>query len=304
VKESLFKSTSVLPKRQKIVGLYSATSPLTKGKSQAEVDMMPLSQLSIPNKKKFMLVGTAEENIFVELKAEDMPDVFNDFDYDPKTADPAHTEENLVKMHKRIKKAEIHLINQPRPGKKLLVLDLDYTLLDMKALDKITSTQEMMRPHLDEFLAAAYKKYDIAFWSQTHWKWIEMKLNEMGCFNNPNYQVLFALDRTTMFPITSRDKDGKDHTHEVKALEIIWTKLPQYSAKNTVHIDDLRRNFAMNPQSGLKIHAFKDAVESRKTDKELLYLTKYLEMIGDLEDFSKLDHSAWKYHIGIKKYSD
>ncbi|PRP76063.1 hypothetical protein PROFUN_01779 [Planoprotostelium fungivorum] len=300
VKESLFHATQVLPKRQKLIGLFNAGHEEVKGRSQAEVDMIPISRLSIPNKKKFMLVGTPEESIFQELKPEEMPDVFNDFDYDPRAVGYTRTEENMSKLHNRLKTTEIHLINEPRPDKKLLVLDLDYTLLDMKALDKATSTRDIMRPHLEEFLIAAFKKYDIAFWSQTHWKWIEMKLSEMGCFNNPHYHVLFALDRKSMFPITTHAKEGKDHTHEVKALEIIWNKLPQYSAKNTIHVDDLRRNFAMNPQSGLKVHAFKDALQNRE-DKELFHLSQYLDFIGDHEDFTTLDHSQWKYTIGLKK---
>eukprot|EP01117_Protostelium_nocturnum_P010161 TRINITY_DN3629_c0_g1_i2.p2 TRINITY_DN3629_c0_g1~~TRINITY_DN3629_c0_g1_i2.p2 ORF type:complete len:356 (-),score=128.79 TRINITY_DN3629_c0_g1_i2:123-1190(-) len=299
LKENLFHSTKVLPKRQKIIGLFNQNAPQFKGKSNNELDMVPISVLNIPDKKKFMMIGTPEEQIFQELKPEDIPDVFNDFDYDPKTLNLLFQGENQKKLQKRIKSTEIHFINQPRPGKKLLVLDLDYTLLDMKALDKASSTKEMMRPHLDEFLKVAFEKYDIAFWSQTHWKWIEMKLNEMGCFNNPNYHVLFALDRTSMFPITTQTKEGKEHTHEVKALDIIWSKLPQYSAKNTIHIDDLGRNFALNPQSGLKIRAFKNALES-KDDKELMHLIKYLSLIGDQEDFSVLDHSDWKRKIGLK----
>jgi hypothetical protein len=41
-----------------------------------------------------------------------------------------------------------------------------------------------------------------------------------------------------MFPITAKgkDKDGKPITHEVKALEIIWQKLPQFNAKNSIHV--------------------------------------------------------------------
>ena len=58
------------------------------------------------------------------------------------------------------------------------------------------------------------------------------------------------------FSVYSRRK-GKPFKHEVKALEIIWAKFPDYSAANTLHIDDLSRNFALNPQCGLKIPAYK-----------------------------------------------
>ena len=34
---------------------------------------------------------------------------------------------------------------------------------------------------------------------------------------------------------------------------MIWGKYGQYSKKNSIIIDDLRRNFLMNPRSGLKV---------------------------------------------------
>ena len=40
---------------------------------------------------------------------------------------------------------------------------------------------------------------------------------------------------------------------QVKPLGVIWGKYSQWSAKNTIMFDDIRRNFLMNPQSGLKV---------------------------------------------------
>ena len=145
-----------------------------------------------------------------------------------------------------------------------------------------------------------------------------------------------------MFSITNmaRKKDGEPVKHEVKALEIIWAKFPKfYSAKSrsclserlimstshpahadTIHVDDLSRNFAMNPQSvsfagwpqynlqaplnkilrkqGLKISAFKNAPASRATDRELFPLAKYLLQISQVEDFRTLNHKKWKQFDG------
>jgi hypothetical protein len=50
----------------------------------------------------------------------------------------------------QIEKVEVKTINEPRPGKKLLVLDLDYTLLDFKGTAE--SMAELKRPYCDEFL--------------------------------------------------------------------------------------------------------------------------------------------------------
>lgn len=57
--------------------------------------------------------------------------------------------------------------------------------------------------------------------------------------------------------------------------------------------DDVRRNFLMNPQNGLRIKSFRDAYKNREKDKELYYLAKYLNIIANLDDFSSLDHNGW-----------
>ena len=58
-------------------------------------------------------------------------------------------------MEKRVKSYEVKVLNEPRPGKKLLVLDIDYTLFDHRSVAE--SGRELMRPYLHEFLASAYE---------------------------------------------------------------------------------------------------------------------------------------------------
>lgn len=50
------------------------------------------------------------------------------------------------------------------------------------------SSEQMKRPHMDSFLTAVYEYYDLAIWSQTSWRWLELKLTELGFLNNPNYR--------------------------------------------------------------------------------------------------------------------
>jgi len=47
------------------------------------------------------------------------------------------------------------MLNDPRPGKKLLVLDIDYTLFDHRSVAE--SGLELMRPYLHFFLESAYE---------------------------------------------------------------------------------------------------------------------------------------------------
>jgi len=103
-----------------------------------------------------------------------------------------------------------------------------------------------------------------------------------------------------MISITTRRSDGKDFKHQVKPLELIWAKYPErYSAANTIHVDDLSRNFALNPGSGLKISAFKNAPVSRQIDRELFFVARYLLLITGIADFRSLNHKRWKAYPGV-----
>ena len=126
------------------------------------------------------------------------------------------------------------------------------------------------------------------------------------------------MDKTTMFTVNYKIKEGDTRSHEVKALQIIWDKYPQlWNAKNTVHVDDLSRNFVLNPKNGIKIHAFKvilpnsfyffkfkiktknqNAPTSRANDKELLFLRKYLTDLANSDDLTKQSHDNWKKSLG------
>lgn len=61
----------------------------------------------------------------------------------------------LAKVAKRIADYTIVERNPPRPGKKLLVLDIDYTLFDHRS--PAETGYELMRPFLHEFLTDAYE---------------------------------------------------------------------------------------------------------------------------------------------------
>jgi hypothetical protein len=69
------------------------------------------------------------------------------------------------------------------------------------------------------------------------------------------------------------------------------------NASNTIHVDDLGRNFALNPKEGLKIAAFKDAFTPRAAeDRELDKLARYMVHIAQLQDLRSVDH---KVRVGV-----
>lgn len=293
LKNRLFELTEVMPKRQKVLGLPSSSGRLP-------TDTLILESLNLKPDHRLMLVGSREAAISAANDAylNVAIDIVNDFDvdYDPDSGshrilcDVAY---HRVRLERRILTTEVRIMNEPRPDKKLLVLDLDYTLFDCRS--DAPTIAELGRPGLHRFLASAYRYYDIVVWSQTSWRWLEAKLTGLSMLFANDYRLSFVLDRTSMFEVTSK-KGRHERKHEVKALEIIWRKFSgRWSARNTIHIDDLSKNFALNPQSGLKIHAFKNAPVNRATDRELFYLEYYLRQIAQREqDFTTLKHRGWR----------
>ncbi|UYV62667.1 UBLCP1 [Cordylochernes scorpioides] len=277
LKAEIQKKTGVLPARQKLLGL--------KYKGKAITEDIQLSELNLRPKMKIMMVGSLEDDIVnATTVPTNLPVVADDFDIEEEDVAVERSEIFLAKIQKRISSYEIKIFNEPRPGKKLLVLDIDYTLFDHRSTAQTAA--ELMRPYLHEFLTTAYEDYDIVIWSATSMKWINAKMNELGVASNPNYKIAFYLDVGAMISVHT----PKYGLIEVKPLGVIWGKFDQYSAKNTIMIDDLRRNFLMNPQSGLKIRPFKDAHQNRTTDTELLKLSQYLKKIAKMDDFSTLNH--------------
>lgn len=287
LKHKISIETEVLPERQKIINL--------KSKNGTKVDdATKISEIVIKQGKPLMMIGSREEDIrSVNEKPENLDDnVVNDFD-DAEQQDTESFENKevyLAKIRRRVKEYKIEMLNEPRPGKKLLVLDIDYTLFDHRSTAQ--TGKELMRPFLHEFLTSAYEDYDIVIWSATSVKWIIEKMKLLGVHNNENYKILFYIDYNAMISIHHPSKGVVD----VKPLSVIWQKFPDlYSSKNTIMFDDIKRNFLMNPKSGLRIKPFSQSHINRSKDKELLKLAKYLKNIAEhCDDFNKLNHRKWE----------
>ncbi|KAL3729515.1 hypothetical protein ACJRO7_026614 [Eucalyptus globulus] len=273
--------TNVLPKRQKL--LYPKVG------SKLADDTLLLSQIPLKSSLKMTMIGTVEDDLLVDEV--DSPEIVDDFELgQDDVVDIKDKDVNKRKLRRRIDQYKIELRNPCREGKKLLVLDIDYTLFDHRS--PAENPRQLMRPYLHEFLTAAYAEYDIIIWSATSMKWVELKMGQLGVLDNPNYKITALLDRMAMITVQS-DSHG---IFDCKPLGVIWAQLPEYySEKNTIMFDDLRRNFVMNPQNGLTIKPFRKAHSSRDSDQELVKLTQYLLAIADLDDFSSLDHRNWEF---------
>jgi HAD-superfamily hydrolase (TIGR02245 family) len=204
---------------------------------------------------------------------------------------------------------EIKVMNLPTEeskGRRCLVLDIDYTLFDHHWYEVVKEEfksdtsiiPEFKRPYLHEFLKVCYESYDIVIWSATSMAAIDAKMKYLGVYTNPDYKISLVLSKENMF-LARKKKGGKVWDETIKPLQVIWSKFGEfYSKKNTIHIDDVSTNFQLNPENGLQVTPFKEALKNRHEDKELFFLTKYLLIIAkDEEDFSVLNHMKWKEYI-------
>ncbi|KAK9743701.1 Ubiquitin family [Popillia japonica] len=289
LKQAIHKQTGVRPDRQKLLNLNF------KGKPPQ--DDFKISRLNLKPSFKLMMMGSLEEDIAEASRApEDVPDVVNDLELEEIAIE--NQEIYLSKVEKRIKEYDIKMLSDPRPDKKLLVLDIDYTLFDHNS--PAETGAELMRPYLHEFLESAYEDYDIVIWSGTGMKWIEEKMKLLGVSTNPNYKILFYLDSLAMISVHTQ----KDGIRDVKPLGVIWGKFEQYNSKNTLMIDDIRRNFLMNPKNGLRIRRFRQAHLNRATDNELLRLSKYLKDLAvNCDDFTMVNHRHWEKYKPKRRHN-
>ena len=110
------------------------------------------------------------------------------------------------KLRRRVSSVEVKILNPPRDGKKCLVLDIDYTLFDLGS--SAERPEELGRPYLHDFLTSAYKHYDLVIWSATNMKWVDVKMQQLGVTNNPNYKITFMLDHKAMMTVRT-EKYGR-----------------------------------------------------------------------------------------------
>ncbi|KAK4698225.1 ubiquitin-like domain-containing CTD phosphatase 1, partial [Phenoliferia sp. Uapishka_3] len=196
---------------------------------------------------------------------------------------------------------KIRIMSEPRQGKKLLVLDIDHTILDCNL--RLGSKNRKLfasRPFLHKFLAAISPFYDIVIWSATFMSYIKPRLIELGLIGAQRreiYPIVFILTKNQMFHVNSPRKSDPQHQHRVKALQVIWEKLPgQYGPESTIHVDDLKQNFTLNRGNGLMLRPYRGARNNWSTDRELAFVAKYLLQIEAMPDvnISQLDHSGFR----------
>nr|XP_015204796.1 PREDICTED: ubiquitin-like domain-containing CTD phosphatase 1 [Lepisosteus oculatus] len=301
LKQSIKSLTGVLPERQKLLGL--------KVKGKAAEDDIKLGTLKLKPNTKIMMMGSREESLEDVLgPPPENDDVINDFDFEEEVIEVENREENLAKIARRVKDYKVEILNPPREGKRLLVLDVDYTLFDTQRITQNRERQFSKSPLLVDDQSRGVQLKMCHVWPSCSHKgfntllalsWtVLFVLQVLGVTNNPNYKITFMLDSAAMITVHI----PKRGVVEVKPLGVIWGKYSEfYNKKNTIMFDDIGRNFLMNPQNGLKVRPFMKAHLNRDKDRELFKLSQYLKEIAKLEDFSDLNHKHWERYLSKKQ---
>jgi len=211
--------------------------------------------------------------------------------------------------------AELELWEEPRPGKALLVLDLDFTLADFTPFTLPDGTFELedpeaiKRPHVEEFLAGAYRDFDLCVWSRTSPEALEAKLDLLGWLDHPDFAWALVLDKTHMLEVAVGMRGAPSVLNSpVKPLGVIWAFCEAHcdgvwGPLNTLHVDDTPLNFLLNPRSGLTCSVWEAPDEDtfhsegfEDPDTELQALGLYLSCTLDEAngEVGARDHNGWE----------
>lgn len=306
LKRKLQEETRVEVSKQKILGLK-----FKNGSGKVE-DSTKLCELSWTG-KKIMLLGTPQEGL-QQLQAQE--------EIAPHVQEVEEEEEEEIqgsmqlldrpeiqsKLANRVAKAHVKELSPPRQGNKCVVLDIDYTFFDLGSTSERPT--DLLRPGTIELLTHVYQNsFDIVIWSATSMKWIDVKLKELGLLDHPDkFKIAVCMDYTAMVTVDAASaglafsSKRKRAVFDCKPLHVLWERYKEfYSPATTIMLDDLRRNFILNPQHGLVIKPFRKSTTSGTKDSEFFKLRQYFDILAALQSFESLDHNGWKEYISKGK---
>ena len=175
---------------------------------------------------------------------------------------------------------------------KLLILDLDETLvyateevLARPADFKVAEYFVYKRPHVDLFLAKCFEHLKVAVWTSSGSNYAAAVTDNI--FADPTkLQFIWSKERCTQrFDPELRDSYWIKDLKKVKKLG--------YPLENILVIDDSPEKLQRNFGNHIRIKPF----EGDPDDRELLYLSEYLEQIKDVSNVRTVDKRHWRKKV-------
>lgn len=163
-------------------------------------------------------------------------------------------------------------------GRKLLILDLDYTLYypseiplnnaDCCIIAYGSQTWIKKRPYLDQFLAYANKNYDLMVWSASSREYVCQVVTHL-LSDIPLVYVYSGERCTTKWNQFS----DEPNPYVIKDLRKIWRRDNPYTKRNTLVLDDTPKTYLRNYGNAIPI----DRYNGGANDTELLRVIEVLK---------------------------
>ena len=167
-------------------------------------------------------------------------------------------------------------------GKKLLILDLDHTLIHSIMSDDghyIT----YYRPYVTDFLIEMQEIYDIMIWTAGMKDYALPIVEDLFDGLKPPVHV-YTRDKCTRKYI--RDGLMTGHTILIKKL----SNIPKYSKHDKIIVDDTPETYCLNYGNAIPIDKW---YKDDKDDETLLSLGRYLKNICDVVSVRSINKHHW-----------
>lgn len=177
----------------------------------------------------------------------------------------------------------------PNPEQKLLILDLDETLIYATEINLERDFDFVVgpyfvykRPYLDEFLKFCLEHFEVAVWTSS---------TEIYAFeiveNIFDYKDLLSFVWSRERCTISFDEEERVSFYEKKILKI---KLLGYHLESVIVVDDSPEKWRSSYGNMVRVKPFFGEVE----DDELKHLIVYLERLKNIENIRKFEKRDWR----------
>lgn len=161
-------------------------------------------------------------------------------------------------------------VEQDTPSKKLLILDLNGTLVS-----RVQRSSMYVRPYQDCFLDYIFEHFTVMVWSSAQPHSVA-RMCRLFNQHMPNLRLMW--DRSH-FGLSRADYNRKCTTH--KNLDRVWSVLTEFDATNTVLLDDSPAKAVFQPYNSLHLSEFdhKNPLFQQHGERELLHVMRYLDVL-------------------------
>lgn len=178
------------------------------------------------------------------------------------------------------------------PARKLLVLDLDETLihatenpLSYDADFRIGPYHVYRRPHLDEFIASVTTAFDVGVWTASGESYAAQVTARI--FPDSRLKFVWASRRCTVV----RDWTTGDY---MTSKNLNKLKRRGYALEHIIAIDDTPSKYARSYGNLITVEEF----VGDRADRELPALARYLQTLAQVPNVRSLEKRRWRPLVG------